>query len=140
MQEKLKDHEAIIIAADTIVFFKDTIFNKPKDLEEALSMLRKLNGDTHKVISGISIIQGNHVETTADETLITFNNVSDAILQKYVSTQSVLDKCGAYSIRHCGNLLVKEIRGSYPNVLGLPIAALQEVLLNFGIDLWDFAI
>ncbi|WP_213357924.1 Maf family nucleotide pyrophosphatase [Chlamydiifrater phoenicopteri] len=140
LQKKILDQDAIIISADTVVFFDNTIFNKPKDLEEALSMLRRLNGNTHKVISGISVIQGEHTVTTAEQTLITFNNVSDKTLQKYVATQSVLDKCGAYSIRHCGNLLVKEIQGSYPNVLGLPIAALQEVLLNFGIDLWDFAI
>jgi septum formation protein len=127
--------QEIIVAADTIVVLDQLILGKPENREKALAMLQKLNGKTHTVISAYSILDPGDLSclTRTAVTEVKFKQVPLKFLQAYSSTQDPLDKAGAYSIQGPGTFLVQAIRGSYNNVVGLPIELLIEDLSNSGL-------
>ncbi len=120
-----------VLGADTIVAFGGEILGKPKDEGEAKRMLRALSGNTHEVYTGVCMIytdkEGKRKTLTGSAcTKVRFHELSDAFIAAYIQGGSPMDKAGAYGIQDGG--LVKEIEGSFSNVVGLPVELCQEML------------
>jgi septum formation protein len=130
-----KYDDAIIIAADTFVVMKEQILGKPHTIEEARRMLALLNGRTHSVITGFTIIDTDTCQSLSRsvETRVTLKKLTMKEIDAYVKTKEPLDKAGAYAIQGLGSVLVKRIEGDHFNVIGLPLCALVESLKEFGI-------
>ncbi len=134
--ERFPDH--VILAADTIVSRFGRIFLKPESIEEAHGMLKELSGKEHKVFTGVCVAFKNKLFFEAEETCVFFHELTDNQIRIYHSHIFPLDKAGGYAIQKGGSLIVKRIDGCYYNVMGLPIHTVQAVLLNAGVDLWDY--
>ncbi len=128
--------DKLILTADTVVFFDGKIYNKPKDEEEAFSMLRTFSGNWQHVFTAISLQQGNKIHSGVEETKILFNPLSDEQIRLYHRSNPSFDKAGAYAIQQAGSILISKIDGCYYNVMGLPVNVLRELLGKFNIDLW----
>lgn len=128
-------NEAVVISADTIVVFKNKVFNKPVNNIEALHMLNALNGNEHEVITGVCIKKGSRIELFGERTKVYFNNISIGDLNFYIENFQPLDKAGGYGIQDwIGLRIVKKIEGCYFNVMGLPISKTISALKRFGIS------
>lgn len=135
---KLKT-EAVVIAADTLVFHENKTFAKPKDREDAMRMLRALSGNTHSVVTGIAITNtanGKHAKGT-ETTQVTFRKLTDTEIEIFVDTVNPLDRAGAYTVDGPGSLLVARYEGCYQNVLGLPIVKLDTLLREVEVSLFN---
>ncbi len=122
--------DALVLGADTLVFLGREIFGKPRNLGEAKQMLAKLQGRTHQVVTGVSLIclRAHRERLFAVSTDVTFLPLTDAQISDYLSKINPLDKAGAYAIQEHGDKIVAEISGSYSNVVGLPTERLQQEL------------
>ena len=119
-----------ILAADTIVWFDNRIYGKPRDLEEAKEFLRELSGQTHVVFTGVAFRAEDGAERTACvESHVTFRALSEEMIEEYVARVHPTDRAGAYDIDESGDLIVASYTGSYENIMGLPV----EPLRDFGI-------
>ena len=120
----------IVIGSDTVVSFRGKVLGKPKDEEEAFRMLKTLSGKKHAVYTGVCLAyqkEGKYCYIAKTErTLVYFNKLSDEWIREYVASGSPMDKAGAYGIQDGG--LVKKIKGSYTNVVGLPVELLGKML------------
>jgi septum formation protein len=119
-----------VLAADTIVVIGGSILGKPKDSPEARDMLERLSGREHRVITGYCILQassGMKREGMA-VTRVRFKKLSQEEIQWYLETGEPFDKAGAYAIQGKAAFMVKEILGSYTNVVGLPLCEVVEAL------------
>ena len=125
---------AVVLGCDTVVAIDGAILGKPTDEADAKTMLRRLSGNTHTVYSGVCITDGTSTEVFAVATDVTFYPLSDATIDAYVATKEPMDKAGAYGIQGFGGVLVKEIRGDYSNVVGLPLSESARVLAQFGVQ------
>lgn len=123
--------DEIVLGADTIVVLEDKILGKPKDREDAFKILSSLSGKTHRVITGISIIKGNIKIVDYESTSVTFRNLNEDQILKYIDTEEPMDKAGAYGIQGYGKILVESINGCYSNVVGLPIVKTDYLLTRF---------
>lgn len=123
------DHpQDTILACDTIVVIEGELLGKPKDAADAYRMLRKLSGKKHHVISGFTLLNP-HMEINKNVvTEVYFNDLSDDVINAYIKTGSPFDKAGAYGIQDKAFNLVKEIKGSYYNVMGLPVEELRKFI------------
>lgn len=130
----------IIIASDTVVAINGKILGKPKDEKDAFAMLSALAGKSHRVYSGIALIDSDTGESLvdADETEVFFCPAEERDLERYIRTGEPMDKAGAYGIQEMGALLVEKIYGDYYTVMGLPLAKLKKMLATWQINLWDF--
>lgn len=129
-----KDNEdAIVIGADTVVYYDGRILSKPKDKEDAFNMLSSLSGKTHQVITGICIInlEENLKIVDFEKTKVKFRDLDKDMIKTYISTGEPLDKAGSYGIQDIGALFVESIEGSYLNVVGLPLVKLDKMLEKF---------
>jgi septum formation protein len=128
--------DALIIAADTIGVIHGRTIGKPEDADGARKMLNLLSGRTHRVITGFTLLDtsSGRILTQTVKTEVTFRKLSAGAIDAYVATGEPLDKDGAYAIQGVGAVLVKEIRGDYFNVTGLPLSALAAALKKFGVD------
>lgn len=132
--------DTIIIGADTMVFYKDRALGKPKDKEDAVSMLQMLSNDEHEVYTGVSI-RIHHSQKpleTISFAVCTKVRVQDLTIEQimdYVETGEPMDKAGAYAIQGRFGIHIKEIQGDYYNIVGFPIAKIYETLRKYGIDL-----
>ncbi len=115
--------DEIVITADTMVFLDGQKLGKPADEAEALAMLTALQGRRHTVCTGVTVRQGDRLETESETTEVSFRPVSREELLAYIATGEPMDKAGAYGIQGVGALLVEGICGDYFNVMGLPCAA-----------------
>ena len=126
--------KGVIIAADTAVVLNGAILGKPKDKEDAISTLKRLSGKWHEVYTGCFIIDNTsdnvHSEKFVVKSEVFMDKFSPDIIKKYVDTKEPLDKAGSYAIQGIGAFFVKEIRGSYSNVIGLPVNELVRHLLR----------
>lgn len=132
------ENKEIIIASDTLVTYNGDIIAKPADRQEAFKKLKSLSGKTHSVITGLAIIRAGSNEKIIDcvETYVSFKELEDSKIERYLDTGEYKDKAGGYGIQGYGQLLVEEIEGSYLNVVGLPIEKLDDILeKNFKINL-----
>ncbi len=130
--------EAVIFAADTVVYKDGKLMEKPADEDEALKMLTELNGSWHTVYTAVTARCGEEESTTCAETKIQFHRVSQEDLLHYHQAFNGLDKAGGYGIQRSGSLIVKRMEGCFYNVMGLPISATCEVLQDRGINLWHY--
>lgn len=122
------------IGADTIVVLDGLIMGKPSDSTDAVAMLKKLSGRTHEVITAYTVLdRTSHKKISrAVCTEVVFAPLGLADIERYVYTGCPLDKAGAYAIQGGAAHMVKEIRGSYTNVVGLPTCELRETLVKIG--------
>lgn len=121
-----------VLAADTIVVIDTEILGKPRDDMEAIRMLWKLSGKTHKVISAFCLVRkadGKRIIESV-ETEVKFKDLTEGEVTGYVATGEPLDKAGAYGIQGVGSFLVKEIKGSYTNVVGMPLTEVIDCMLE----------
>ena len=128
------DGDAVIIAADTMVFLDGLRLGKPHSREEAFQMLRSLSGREHQVRSGVTVCRGDRTETQCESTAVRFRPLTDREIWAYIDTGEPMDKAGAYGIQGLGALFVEGIRGDYCNVMGLPLFRLGRMLAGFGVD------
>jgi nucleoside triphosphate pyrophosphatase len=130
-----KNRKAIIIAADTLVVLGDRIIGKPHTNAQAREMLRALNGRTHSVITGFTILDTGtgKVLSRSVETAVRMRKLTLKEIDAYVRTKEPLGKAGGYAVQGRGAVLVDRIEGDYSNVVGLPLSALAEGLREFGV-------
>ncbi|MBU0700363.1 septum formation inhibitor Maf [bacterium] len=118
----------VIIGADTIVFYQNTILGKPHDVEEAEKMLRLLSGTTHRVLTGIAVVTSNKTLLDVVATEVRMKTLSENEIQNYLTTGEPIGKAGAVCIQGIGARFIKGINGCFYNVVGLPLVRLVEML------------
>ena len=119
-----------ILAADTIVWFNNRIYGKPRDLDEAKEFLRELSGQTHVVFTGIAFWDGKGEDALATACVrseVTFRALSEEMIEEYVARVHPTDRAGAYDIDESGDLIVASYTGSYENIMGLPVEPLRDL-------------
>lgn len=139
-QASLALENGIVVGADTIVVQGDSVLGKPADKDEVISMLRSLSGKRHRVITGISVV---HVEkkitlTHSEITHVFFRNLSDKDIDQYIKTGEPFDKAGAYGIQGYASLFVDKIEGCYFNVVGFPVVAFRNLMLDLNYNIVDY--
>jgi septum formation protein len=124
-----------VLAADTIVVLENEVINKPCDHEEAVEMLKKLSGRTHRVITGVVILVNDQEISFADITEVEFHPLTEAQIRFYVEKYSPLDKAGAYAIQEwIGVVGIKSIKGDFYNVMGLPVSRVLQALQKISLE------
>lgn len=118
--------EAVVVGADTVVVFNGKTLGKPKDTADAHNMLSSLSGNEHSVYTGVAIISKDKTIVFADKTAVLFRELSKEDIEAYIATGSPYDKAGSYGIQDSD--FVKEITGSFDNVMGLPADRLEPIL------------
>lgn len=121
----------IVIGSDTIVIINNDILGKPKNKNEAYEMLKKLSGNTHKVITGVCIKSSEKIVSFSSVSKVEFYSMSDEEILEYIDTEEPMDKAGAYAIQGLGAKFIKSINGDYYTIVGLPIARIIRELKNF---------
>ena len=123
------DPETLFIACDTIVVVDGKIIGKPQDKDDAVRMLNMLSGHTHTVYSGLTVATPQKQLTDYRATEVVFDTLSDDIIQYYIDTYKPFDKAGSYGVQEwIGYVGIREVRGSYYNVMGLPTRLLWTML------------
>jgi septum formation protein len=122
----------LVLAADTTVVVEGEVLEKPADPDDALRMLRRLQGRTHQVITAIALKTSGGTLTATDITAVTFRAADDAFLAAYVATGEPMDKAGAYGIQGYGAALVEGIQGDFFSVMGLPVRLVLQLLEQAG--------
>ena len=135
-RELVRDPEALIIAADTMVFLDGLRLGKPKDEADAFAMLSALSGRTHYVCTGVTVCQGSRADTRSETTSVTFQSMTEQEIWAYIHTGDPMDKAGSYGVQGKAALFVSGIQGDYFNVMGLPLHLLGQMLADFNIDLF----
>ena len=126
-----KDNGKIIIAADTIVVLNNEVIGKPKDREDAITILKKLSGQKHEVITGVVILSAAKEIAFADTTEVEFHELTDEQVTFYVDKYKPYDKAGAYAIQEwIGVVGIKSVKGDFYNVMGLPVSRVVKELAN----------
>ena len=117
-----------VLGADTLVHLGDEILGKPSSLAEARRMLRRLSGQTHRVITACALVQGKRKRVFSVMTRVAFRELNDRQIRNYICEVPVLDKAGAYAVQEKGEWVVEALHGSLTNVVGLPLERLQSEL------------
>lgn len=121
----------VIIAADTIVVLEEEIIGKPRDAQEAKEILMKLSGKTHRVITGVVILNGGKEIAFADITEVAFHPLTAEQIDFYIDKYKPYDKAGAYAIQEwIGVVGIRRINGDFYNVMGLPVSRVVKALLE----------
>ena len=120
-----------ILAADTVVWFRNRILGKPKDLSEAAEYLRMMSDKVHSVFTGVAYLPPDATEDDEQrfaivESKVKFRKLSDAMIDEYVARVKPTDRAGAYDIDESGDLIVESYTGGYENIMGLPVEPLRE--------------
>ncbi|WP_038162770.1 Maf family protein [Verrucomicrobium sp. BvORR106] len=125
--------DAVVIAADTLVYLDDKPLGKPRDMEDAAAMLRRLSGRTHRVCTGVAVLaQGGAVEHTFPViSEVTFKPLTEEVIREYHSKIQPLDKAGAYAVQDESTMIIERVEGSWSNVKGLPMERLNDELASF---------
>ena len=137
-KQVIKNKKSLVISADTVVVNEGMILGKPKDADDAFAILKSLSGRTHKVYTGFCVLRVSDAYTVCENvcTKVTFKELSDSKIRRYIASNEVFDKAGAYGIQGLGAMLVDKIDGDYFNVVGLPVSKLSRVLEDdFGFEL-----
>ena len=112
--------DSIVIGSDTVVYFNNKVYNKPKSEEECYFMLKNLSGKTHEVITGVYIASKLEHVSFFDKAYVTFKELSDADIYEYIRTGEPFDKAGGYAIQGLGKNLVEKYEGDIYTIIGLP--------------------
>ena len=125
-----KDHPSdLVIAADTVVVIKQKIIGKPKDKEDAFTILKTLSNNKHYVYTGYAIHQNDKLLCGTVKSTVYFSDLSDELINAYIASGSPMDKAGAYGYQDNQDFaLVKKINGSISNVIGFPVEEIKRVL------------
>ena len=128
---------AVVVSADTVVVRGEELLEKPKDAADARRMLRELSGATHQVMTGLCIREGGDggkEARTVVTTDVEFKELGDEEIEAYIASGEPMDKAGAYAIQGLAAYMIRAIRGSYTNVVGLPLAETVDILSGtFGV-------
>ncbi len=127
-----------VVAADTVVVIDGDILGKPADRIDAAAMLRRLSGREHQTLTGIAISRRHEVASACETTDVVFRTIDDAEIEWYLSSGEADDKAGSYGIQGRASLFIERIEGSYQNVVGLPLAAVDALMKSMGFALLDF--
>jgi septum formation protein len=127
--------DALVLGADTTVFIDGHALNKPRDLAEARAMLRRLSGRTHTVFTGLALRRSSDGLRIDDGVAsdVTFKPLDDATIETYLARVHTLDKAGGYAIQEHADLIVAGYRGSYSNIIGLPLETTKQLLTRGGL-------
>jgi len=128
--------EGLVLGADTIVECEGRLLGKPHDQEEARRFLRQLSGRSHLVVTGLALVEvgSGRTETGHEVTEVLVRPLTGEEIDAYVQTGEPLDKAGGYAIQGAAGGFVEAIKGSFTNVVGLPLGRLRTLLRRFGID------
>ncbi len=132
--------EAVIIGADTVIVLEvareSEIIGKPKDIDEAREILKKLRGKTHQVFTGVAVIDSvsQDMRVEVERSQVSFTSFSDKQLEEYLETGESLGKAGAYQVTGEAEVLVADVAGSITSVIGLPLVTAAEMLEEFGVS------
>lgn len=130
-----EDRDTLIIACDTLVYAGGEFLGKPRDRDDACRMIKMLSGKAHSVVSGLYVSYGGKEFSSASETKVIFDEMTDREIEDYISSDEPYDKAGGYAVQGLASLYVSGIEGDYFNVVGLPVNLLYKTLKNeFGID------
>ncbi len=127
VQERLAT-DALVLGADTTVDLNNEIIGQPKNEADARRMLKLLSARTHRVHTGVAVVRGNGVESLVVTSLVTFEPVTDALLDWYIGTEEWQGKAGSYAIQGLGGTLVQSTKGSMSNIIGLPLRETSQLL------------
>lgn len=128
-KEVAKRHpDSVVIGSDTVVVLDGGVLLKPKDKEQAREFLKRLSGNSHDVITALTILKDGSEQSFHELTRVTFYELDEDWIEAYISTEDPYDKAGAYGIQTMSGLFVKEIKGDYNTVVGLPVASLARKL------------
>jgi septum formation protein len=116
-----------VLGVDTLVTLDGVIYGKPADESQARATLRALSGATHRVLSGVALLLDGEERTALASTEVRFRELDEALLSWYVAQGEWRERSGGYAIQKGGSLLVREVRGDYENVVGLPLATLLDL-------------
>ncbi|CAN5688282.1 Maf family nucleotide pyrophosphatase [soil metagenome] len=122
----------LVIGADTIVLLDSDVLGKPRDEEEAVSMLLRLQGREHEVFTAVAVAMEHRCESALERVRVKFRSLERFECERYVSTGEPMDKAGGYGIQGFGSALVEEIHGDYFAVMGLPVVKTLELIRRFG--------
>jgi septum formation protein len=137
-EEAAKKHRSgIVLSADTVVVLGNSILVKPETRAEARSMLNRLSGRWHEVVSGICLLdcKPHRARSTFSRSRVHFRRLSPTEIEWYLKTGEYRDKAGAYGVQGCASLFIDRIEGCYFNVVGFPVAAFAKLCRKAGIDL-----
>jgi len=128
-----KNPDAWVLGADTIVVIDGLILGKPKNKKQAREMLERLSGREHKVFTGFTLVHvtSKIYKTKVISSAVQFKKISTEEMEWYISCDEPYDKAGGYAVQGKGAYFIKSIRGSYTNVIGLPLCEVLEELKNF---------
>lgn len=129
-----RERDDVVLGADTTVVLDGVAIGKPRDADDALDMLLALEGRTHSVLTGWTVIGGDDEQFGIGESLVTFRKRSRLELRDYVERTDPLDKAGAYALQGDDGWLVERVTGSRANVMGLPVREVVTALAHFGIE------
>ncbi|MBQ2770525.1 MAG: septum formation inhibitor Maf [Clostridia bacterium] len=125
--------DACVIGADTVVDLDGMVLGKPHTPENARAYLKRMQGRSHTVYTGVAVLTPGREDVQVCETQVTFAPMTDREIDWYVSTGEPLDKAGAYGVQGPAAVFVKEIQGNYFNVIGMPVPLLYRMLLDAGV-------
>ena len=129
--QKIIEENQIIIVADTLVWFKNKCWGKPKDKTEAKSMLNLFSGNSHDVITSVGFLTNSNFEVLTESTKVTYKQLTDNEIDFYVETINPVDKAGSYGIQDwIGMIGVERITGSYTSVLGFPVPQVTNKIIQ----------
>jgi septum formation protein len=128
--------QAPVLAADTAVVLDGRILGKPKDMDDAMAMLRDLSGRTHEVLTAIALRTALASETAVSRSSVTFRPIDAGEARRYWETGEPLDKAGAYAIQGYAAVFIADIKGSYSGVMGLPLFETARLLASAGVSHW----
>ena len=128
--------EGLVLGADTIVECDGRLLGKPRDRDEARRFLRLLSGRSHLVVTALALVEagGGRTVTGQEVTEVCVRPLMAEEIDAYIGTDEPLDKAGGYAIQGAGGAFIEGIKGSFTNVVGLPLGRLRALLLRFGID------
>jgi nucleoside triphosphate pyrophosphatase len=130
-----KTSSGLVLGADTVVVIHGEILGKPRHESDAESMLSRLSGQWHEVLTGVAVINGDRAASDLERTRVKFAELSLDEVRWYIDTGEAFDKAGAYAIQGRGALFIERIEGSYSNVVGLPLRLVYRLAREVGVDL-----
>lgn len=125
----------LVLAADTTLEFQGEIIGKPTDAGDARAILRRLSGQTHRVLTSVAVAFEGRIESAISISDVTFGAISETEIRRYVATGEPMDKAGAYGIQGRAGMFVEHLSGSYSGVMGLPLYETGVLLKRFGFPL-----
>jgi len=125
--------DAVTVGSDTIVVVDGDVLGKPRDRQHAAEMLRRLEGRSHTVMTGVAVRWRGQVVSGLEEVGVTFRSLTDAEIARYIDTGEPMDKAGAYGIQGFGATIVDRVDGDYFAVMGLPLNRLVRLLRSVGL-------